>query len=211
MMKKAVCLVCAALLGAGAAFGGMFSEDPGELSVSGLVWIPGEGDADLFESGFGAGVSYREWFHFPWGAGINLGVAQWQVDEGASTFKYDELTEYQGDATLLPVGAALYFNVIDWDNWNLVAETGLQYVFVDSNVEVYHTGEGRWLDVDIEGSALWHFGLEFEYMLSEDLYVQVAAGYQTDVVPADTDYAYGSLRDTHLHGAYGRLGAKFLF
>jgi len=211
MMKKTVVLVCAAWLGVAAAFGGVISEDPGELGVSGLFWLPGEGDYDLFESGFGAGVSYREWFRFPFGAGLNLGVAQWQVDEGASTYKYGDLTQYQGDATIIPVGAALYFNVIDWDNWNLIAETGLQYMFIDSNVEVYHAGEGRWLDVDIEGSLLWHFGLEYEYMLGENVYVQIAGGYQTDVVPAETDYSYGSLRDTHLHGAYARAGAKFLF
>ena len=74
-MKKAVVFVCVALLGAGAAFGGMLSEDPGELTVSGQAFWPDHADCDLFEAGYGALVSYREWFSFPWGVGLDLGVS----------------------------------------------------------------------------------------------------------------------------------------
>lgn len=209
MMAKMICMAMAALLCVGAAFGGMISEDPGELTASGVLWLPGEGDHDLFDLGYGAAVSYREWFRFPWGAGLNLGVAQWQVDSGTDAYKWQELTDYRGDALLLSIGPALYFNVIDWDNWNLTLETGVQFVYVDSNVKVSFEGES--LSVDIDPSVVWHVGLEYEYMLAENLYVLGAAGYQMDVVEADTSYDLGSLRDTHLHGAFLRLGAKFLF
>ena len=45
-MKKAIWVVGMVLLGVGAAWGGVISEDPGELTASGLYWIPGSGDFD---------------------------------------------------------------------------------------------------------------------------------------------------------------------
>lgn len=213
MMKKAFLFVCAAGLGVAAAFGGMISEEPGELTVAGQCWFPGNGDFDLFESGLGATLSYREWFSFPWGAGVSLGLAQWQVDNGADAYRYDKLTEYDGDATLIPLGASLYFNLIDWDNWNLILETGLKYVFVDSNVSVFNSEENaqETQDVDIGAAVLWDIGAEYEYMLSENIYVLGGIGYQTDVIKGDTDYSGRSVRDTSLAGANIHLGAKFLF
>lgn len=217
MMKKAVLFACVALLGAGAAFGGMFSEDPGELTVAGQVFFPDSADCDLFKDGYGAWVSYREWFSFPWGAGLSLGVSQWQVDGDSDAFKYDQLTDYDGDALLIPIGASLYFNVIDWDNWNLILETGLQYVFVDSSVTLYNNEEDvdesvkGTQDVDIDGAILWNVGAEYEYMVAENLYVLGGIGYQLDVMKGDTEYAGRSVRDASFAGGYARLGAKFLF
>lgn len=217
MMKKAVLFSCVALLGVGAAFGGLVSEDPGELTVAGQYWFPGTGDIDLFESGYGASVSYREWFSFPWGAGVNVGVAQWQVDNSSRAFKYAQLTDYDGDALLIPFGASLYFNLIDWDNWNVILDTGLQYVFVDSSVTVFNTEENvpeevqGEQDVDIDGAILWNLGAEYEYMVSENVYVLGGLGFQTDVMSGDTEYAGRSVRDVSFSGFYARLGAKFLF
>jgi hypothetical protein len=213
MMKKAICLACAVLLCGGAAFGGLLSEEPGELVVAGQFWLPGEGDSDLFDTGLGANVSYREWFSFPWGVGLNLGISQWQVDSGSQAYKWQRLTGYKGDALILAFGPALYFNIIDWDNWNLTFETGVQYAYVDSNVSVYSNAEGKEgrRDVDIGGAVMWHLGAEYEYMIAENLYLLAGGGYQMDLRPADTDYDLGNLRDTYLHGAFFRLGAKFLF
>ena len=216
MMKKAVLFSCVAWLGVGAAFGGLLSEDPGELTVAGQYWLPAR-DFHLFDSGYGAQVSYREWFSFPWGAGVNLGIAQWQVDPNSHAFKYDQLTDYDGDALFIPVGLSLYFNLIDWDNWNLILETGPQFVFVDSSVTVFNneTGvpeevQGK-QDVDIGGAIWWILGAEYEYMVAENFYVQGGLGYQFDVMSGDTEYAGRSVRDATTSGAYFRLGAKFLF
>ena len=213
MMKKAILCACAVLVCSGAAFGGLLSEDPGELTVAGQVWAPGMGDIDLFDNGFGAIVSYREWFSFPWGVGVNLGLAQWQVDNSSRAFKYDQLTDYDGDALLIPLGASLYFNMIDWDNWNLIIESGLQYVLVDSSVTVFNDEPGveERQDVDIGGALLWLIGAEYEYMVAEDIYVTGGLGFQTDLMSGDTDYAGGELRDASLAGVYARLGAKILF
>lgn len=212
-MKKAVVFVCVALLGAGAAFGGMLSEDPGELTVSGQAFWPDHADCDLFEAGYGALVSYREWFSFPWGVGLDLGVSQWQVDSKSDAFKVPYLSDYDGDALAISIGPALYFNLIDWDNWNLILGTGLQYWLVDSSVDVYNadvdTQERQ--DVDIGNALVWNAGLEYEYMLAENLYLLGSVGYQMDVMNEDSDYDGHDVRDVTFEGGYARLGVKFLF
>jgi hypothetical protein len=213
MMKKAILFGCALLLCGSAAFGGLLSEDPGELSVAGQWFFPGMGDTDLFEQGYGATVSYREWFSFPWGVGVSLGLSQWQVDSSSHAFKYDKLTRYDGDALLIPLGATLYFNVIDWDNWNVILGTGLQYAFVDSNVSVFNSEADVMArqDVDMGGTLLWNAGCDYEYMVTENAYVVGGVGLQLDLVGADTEYARGDLRDASFAGFYLNLGAKFLF
>ncbi len=213
MMKKAILFMSAAVLCAGAAFGGLLSEDPGELTVAGQYWYPDAGNFTLCDSGYGASVIYREWFRFPWGVGVNLGLAQWQVDRGSNAYKYDQLTDYKGDLMLIPFGASLYFSAIDWDNWNLNLETGIQYVFVDSSASVFNNEAGveRYQDVDIGDAVIWNIGAEYEYMLTENIYVLAGIGYQVDVMTADTEYNGKSTRATSFEGTYGRLGAKFLF
>ena len=213
MMKKAMVMVCAALLGAGAAFGGLISEDPGELAVSGQAFLPDHADCDLFELGVGAQVSYREWFSFPWGVGVNLGVSQWQVDDASNAFKIQYVSDYDGEVLVIPFGASLYFNVIDWDNWNLIFETGLQYAFVESSVDAYNDGDNRKKrqDADIGGALLWTLGAEYEYMVSENVYLTGGLGYQMDVMNEDTKFDGETVRDVTFGGGYARFGAKFLF
>lgn len=211
MMKKAILFACAILLCGGAVFGGMISEDPGELHVGGQYWIPGDGDFDLFDSGYGLSASYREWFSFPWGVGVNLGVDQWQVDGNSHAFKYKALSDYEGDALLIPLGASMFFNLIDWDNWNLVLEAGLKYLLVDSNVSLYSSDDKLCHDVDIGSALLCTLGAEYEYMISENLYMLGGVGYQMDIMKADTEYSIYDVRDTSFAGLYVRLGAKILF
>ena len=209
MMKSLLAGVLVLAMSAGLVFGGLLSEDPGELVVGGQLWFPGEGDDDLFDLGFGAFVSYREWIAFPWGVGLNLGIAQYDVDKKATSYKWKGLTDYHGDANVLFLGPAVYFNIVDWDSWNLTFETGLQYVHADSDVRVKH--EGETMKVKMKGGLLWHLGLEYEYMVAETAYLLAGAGYQIDTIPIKTDYTMGKLRDTYLHGAFVRLGVKFLF
>ena len=211
MMKKAMILACAALVSCGAAFGGLISEDPGELAVSGLAFLPDHADCDLFELGLGAQVSYREWFSFPWGVGVNLGVSQWQVDDASNAFKIKYVKNYDGEALVIPFGASLFFNVIDWDNWNLIFETGLQYAFVESSVDAYNEDKGRRQEADIGGAVLWNLGAEYEYMVSENVYLTGALGYQIDALNEDSKFDGKTVRDVTFGGGYARFGAQFLF
>ena len=211
MMKKAMAVACAVLLGSGAAFGGLISDDPGELAVSGMAFLPDHAECDLFELGLGAQVSYREWFSFPWGVGVSLGISQWQVDDASNAFKIKYVTDYDGEALVIPFGASLYFNLIDWDNWNVILETGLQYAFVESSVDAYNGDKEKRQDADVGGAVLWNLGAEYEYMVSENVYLTGGIGYQLDVLNEDTKFDGHTVRDVTFGGGYARLGAKFLF
>jgi len=212
-MKKAILLAGAVLLFSGVAFAGVLTEDPGELTVSGQFWLPNAGNFSLCDTGYGLTASYREWFSFPWGVGVNLGLAQWQVDSGSNAYKYENLVNYKGDLLLIPIGASVYFNMIDWDYWNLILETGFQYLIVSSDASVFNKEEGvnRYQDVNIDNAIIWTIGAEYEYMVAEDLYVVGAIGYQVDVMDADTSYNGKSTRSTSFESPYARVGAKFLF
>ena len=212
-MKKMLVLALAALFAvAGAASAGLLnSEEPGEVSVSGYYLFPGDGDFNTFDGAAGVQAAYREWFSFPWGVGINAGWGTYLANEDASSYKVKALGKFDGECNVIPLGASLFFNVIDWDNWNLVLGTGLQYLIVDSDVSAWNSVVGKRQDIDIGNALLWNAELEYEYMLSEKLYILGGAGYQVDVVRADTDYPGGDLRDTSFRGAFLRLGLKFLF
>lgn len=212
-MKKMLVLALAALFAvAGAASAGLLnSEEPGEVSVAGYYVFPGDGDFDTFESAAGVQGAYREWFAFPWGVGINAGWGTWMVDKDSSSYKVEALRKFKGECNVIPLGASLFFNVIDWDNWNLVLGTGVQYLIVDSDVSAWNSVAGKRQDIDIGNPFLWNAELEYEYMLSEKLYILGDVGYQVDIVRADTDYPGGDLRDTSFRGLFLRLGLKFLF
>ena len=212
-MKKMLVLALAALFAvAGAASAGLLnSEEPGEVSVSGYYVFPGDGDFDTFKSAAGVQAAYREWFAFPWGVGINAGWGTWMADKNSSSYKVDTLRNFKGECNVVPLGASLFFNVIDWDNWNLVLGTGLQYLIVDSDVSAFDSVSGKRQDVDIDNPLMWNIEAEYEYMLSEKLYILGGVGYQVDIVRADTDCGHNDLRDTSFRGLFLRLGLKFLF
>ena len=214
MMKKTIGLIGVVVMCAGVAFGGMISEDPGELAIVGQGSLDaGLGDYELFSTTYGAQISYREWFRFPWAVGLNLGVAQWDMDHKAHALKYDKLTDYRGDVLTVPIGAALYFNLMNWDNWNVILEAGLQYVFVDSNMSVFNNEEGanRRESVSIDNAVVWNVGAEYNYMLTENMFVLAGLGYQNDVMAAKTKHAGLSMHKTSFENIYLRLGVQFLF
>jgi len=66
-------------------------------------------------------------------------------------------------------------------------------------------------DVDIGDAVLGTLGAEYDYMVSEDIYVLGGLGYQFNVLKADTDYNNTSARDTSFEGLYLSLGCKVLF
>lgn len=211
-MKKigvlAAVMVCVL---ASVSFGALLSEDPGELSIKGQVWLPGDGDFDLFDFGYGAQVSYREWFSFPWGVGVNAGIADWSVDNSSAAYKSAIYSDYDGSAMFFPLGFSVFFCAIDWENWMVTLDTGLQYWFTVSDVTVMSSEDNQRHDVDIGGAVIWNVGMDIEYLLTESMYVTGGLGYQTDVIKADTDCNGDSIRDSSFRGFSFRAGVKFVF
>jgi hypothetical protein len=212
-MKKILILALAALFASlGAASAGLLnSEEPGEVEVSGYYLFPGDGDFDLFRGAAGVQGLYREWFAFPWGISLNAGWGTYLAYKDANSYKVDTLGKFKGECNVVPLGASLWFNIIDWDNWNLLLGTGLQYLIVDSDVSAWDSVAGKRKDIDIDNAFMWNIEADYEYMLSEKFYILGGVGYQVDIVRADTDCSGVDLRDTSFRGLFLRLGLKFLF
>ena len=213
-MKKILVLALAGLVAfaAGTASAGVLnSEEPGEASVSGWYLFPGDGDFTVFDGAAGVQGAYREWFAFPWGLGINAGWGTYKVNKNTDSYKVSTLGKFKGDCNVIPLGASLFFNVIDWDNWNLVLGTGVQYLIVDSDMSAWDSVAGKRKDIDVDNPLMWNIEAEYEYMLSEKFYILGGVGYQVDIVRADTDFDGADLRDTSFRGLFLRLGLKFLF
>ena len=213
MTKKMLVLALAAMFAvSGAVSAGLLnSEEPGEVSATGWYLFPGDGDFNTFKGAAGVQGAYREWFSFPWGVGVNAGWGTFLANKDSSSYKVSYLNDFKGECFVLPVGASLFFNVIDWDNWNLILGTGLQFLIVDSNLSAWNEDAGKRQDIDVGNALLWNIAAEYEYMVSEKIYVLGGAGYQVDVIRADTDYPGGDLRDTSFRGLFVNLGLKFLF
>ena len=215
MMKK-LFLASLALLFvlAATSFGGILSDDEGELSVQGTFFLPDGGDFDLFKSGFGGEVSYREWVAFPWGLGLSLGYANWQTDKDSRhSYKIPNSSDFHGTVSTLPLGINAYFNIIDWDNWNVILKTGFSYVFVESDVDFYYNGSRH--DIDMDNAILWDIALEYDHTLTENLYLTLTGGFQTDLMKADSKFSDSigrhNIHDTSFEAFFARAGLKFLF
>lgn len=196
-----------------AASAGLINDNPGELDLSALYWFPGDGDFDLYKNGYGIELSYREWFNScPWGLGLTLGLAQWQADENSDdAFKIKSWEKYDGSILYIPLGLSLYFCAIEWDNWNLILDAGLRYVFITSDIDVFDTNLKQRRDIDIDSSLVANIGLGLEFLLTENFYLSCGGGYQANVFKGDAEAGHDSLRDNSLQGAYARLGVKCLF
>jgi hypothetical protein len=212
-MKKILIPALAALFAvSGAASAGLLnSEEPGEVSVSGYYLFPGDGDFDTFKGAAGVQGAYREWFSFPWGLGVNAGWATYMADKNSTSYKVETLRDFKGECNVLPLGASLFFNVIDWDNWNLILGTGLEFLMVNSDMSARDSISGKRRDIDVGNALMWDIEAEYEYMLSEKMYILGGVGYQVDLVRAKTDCDDLDLRDTSFRGLFLRLGLKFLF
>lgn len=208
-MKKAMWMAMAMLVAAGTAQAGLVSDEPTEVSVQAQAWFPGEGDFNLFDDSFGFKVNWREWVSFPFGLGIQAGMGNWGTDAHSNPYKYGGLHDFGGDVTLVPVGLTLAYCPIDWNNWDVILETGLHYVFVSSDATC-RVEDGSRHDLDMDNAIWWTVGAEFDYQVAEGVFVVGGAGVQVDVMRSETECNGADLRDTRFQAFYASLGAKFL-
>ena len=78
-------------------------------------------------------------------------------------------------------------------------------------MDAYNEDKGRRQEADIGGAVLWNLGAEYEYMVSENVYLTGALGYQIDALNEDSKFDGKTVRDVTFGGGYARFGAKFLF
>lgn len=210
-MKKFLLASLASLLAAAPLQAGLLSEEASELHADAVLYGPGLGDAGLCDLGLGVQVAYREWLAWPFGASLSLGYAAWQVDSSSDAYKWRDFSHYDGDLSLFPIGFSLHFNLADSDSWDLILSTGVKYVIVDSSATLRDAHDGRKHDIDLDNPVWWDLSIAWEYMLSESAYLEIGAGFQTDVLKSDAELDDGrELRDTSYQAFFGSVGLKFV-
>ena len=79
------------------------AESGADVGVAAEVWMPGAGDYDLYEAGYGAEVTFRRWCNLPFGYEVSAGFGTWEAGDGNRVGS--GLADFDGDAQVLPFGA----------------------------------------------------------------------------------------------------------
>ena len=181
------------------------------------VYLPGSGDFDLYKYGFGLEFQYRNWSYDPIGLALSLGAASWEVDDGAGDLG-DIHKQFDGSVTLIPVGASVLLNLLNLENFSVIAELGLRYVVVDADVDFVRVVPGRDggtaevpSSLDVDDSVIGLFGLEADYFLTDRFLLFGSLGYQHDITRGDITTPTGDLRSNELRAYFARFGGKLLF
>lgn len=205
-------LMLALAIGCGAsAWAGLFSEEPGELRGDVRYYILGDGDFELYKNTFGVEAQWREWIQFPFGVGLAAGANYSGVKDDSDAFGVQDVGDFSGSATMLPLGGSFFYCPIEMDNWNLMLEAGLRYVVVSSDIEARNLVTGQKHEVKIDNGAIWLLAGDVEFMMNETTYLFGGAGYQGDLSRGKVTYNGDDWRDNSLRGMFVKLGMKFNF
>jgi hypothetical protein len=181
-----------------------------EIRLSLNYWIPGDGDFDVYDNGYGTEVQYRNWYYDPIGFGLSLGVAHWKVAGTSGDLGIGPGATLDGTVTLVPLGASVLYRFGDWDGQTLTLEAGLRYVLADSDVRINYAnrscnGEDCY---DISDGLIAVFAGDYERDLTEQWAFFLGGGYQDDLIRGDTETIDRNLRDNEIKGFFMRVGAK---
>lgn len=198
MRKYLFALLAALLLTPGARAEGA---DVGlDLQIS----MPGDGDYDLLDTGYGLEVAFRRWFNPPFGYQLSAGYVNWQAGDGDRVGS--NLEDFSGDALAVPFGASLLLRVLDTP---ATLEAGLRYVLMDSEIEAFNSDAQDWVDVDIDDAVIGVVAVQTDWELSPHARLALDAGYQFDLSGAETETRIGPVHDTELQGFFLRLGVRW--
>lgn len=201
-MWLAVFLVCGAAM----------AQDYGSEVRFGLDYaFPGAGDFDLYDSGLGFGVQYRNWIGDPLGYGVSIGWAEWDTDSGGTDIGGDVLGDFDGSVTLIPLGVSGLYKLADFADWKVTLEAGLKYVLADSGISAVHFVGGREDDLDISDGVVGVIGADYERNVGTEWSWFVGAVYQFDLQKGEIEVDHGNLRDNELQAFLLRAGAAFSF
>ncbi|MFH0954047.1 MAG: hypothetical protein V1873_06935 [Verrucomicrobiota bacterium] len=214
-MKKLLAVIVVVLMGVAAlaqsdSFAYFLNEVRGDLTL----WFPGGDKFDLYEStGTGLEVQYRNWAFDPLGLGLSLGYAIWTANSDSTDISAPDMSDFDGDLTLIPVGGSLLYKVADWADWNLTVEAGVRYVITQSDIDFLRTlpDTAYRVDLDIDSAWVGLIGGDFERLWNESWSLFLGGGYQTDITHGRTEVDNGHLRDNELQAWFLRAGAKYAF
>ena len=192
--------LCAVLLAPGAARAARHQE----VSAGALFFIPDD-KKGLFNDGVGGEVQYRYWLNDDWALALSVGALRINVKDDDTLINGSE-----GRVEVLPIGASILYDFIDYQPFRVLLEGGVRYCFVNSKASMVDV-IGRRLDLDIDNGYALLFGVDAEYAVTKRVSVFGDVKYQYDPQGESINTIYGPQRDNQLTGLLFRLGASMNF
>ncbi|MFH0879448.1 MAG: hypothetical protein V2A34_07015, partial [Lentisphaerota bacterium] len=188
------------------------SENGLELRGNANFYMLGTGNADLFDTAFGAEAQYRNWLFDPFGFNLSLGYSKWDVRNNSDYFRMPDFESSKGSITVLPIGGSFLYNPIIAEKWAIVAELGVRYMIVSSDVQVKSSERPTLEDIKIDDGIVAILAGDFEYKFTDQVSAFLGGGYQLDLMKGKCSGWEGvDLRDNSLKGFIIRVGAQYAF
>ena len=212
-MKKLALVVLLGCLSTGAMAELVTKGDYGlELRGNVNYYMLGREKSDLFRSAFGAEAQYRNWLSDPFGFNLALGMTKWDVEKDSTYFRLPTIQELDGSLTIIPIGGGVLYNPIISTRWSVVAELGLRYMLVNSDVQARDSERPTLEDIKIDDGLVALIVGDIEYKFTDQLSAFAGGGYQLDLMKASSSAWEGvDLRDVSFKGFIIRLGAQYAF
>lgn len=173
---------------------------------------------DVWDSGSGVEAKMIFWQDEKVGLAASIGYQGWDVtDEVGGAWLTDEvvwLFRYDGDASMIPLGLSGVYRHAFNEKTKLVAEGGIRYVIVNSDVqlqEVVTDGSvavGRVTDIDIDDGIVGFVGVDLEHALKSGLRLFAGLSAQFDLSKGDVSTVYGA-GENELEATIFRVGAAW--
>jgi hypothetical protein len=211
-MKRTAPLLAAALsLGALTASAQLptYDEVAPDLGLSLELALPGIGDFDLYESGLGVNLQFRDLFSAPWGYAFSIGYGSWSADSGARD-PGANLFDFDGDMEVIPFGASVLYQLHTSDTLNVVLDGGLRYYVNDADITARNRDEGgnRRFALDIDDNVVVRVAVGGDYALTPDLTWSFGVGVQIDVTEGDITTSLGPAEDNRMEALFFETGLR---
>lgn len=202
----------------------------GEMRISG-DWLQPAEDQD-WDGAYGIAGKYAFMFNHGIGFALAAGAQKWKA-KSYSEFEIADLGDgftggyaynYEGDATMFPLGGSALYRVKMPCGATLLLECGARYVVVQSDISADETlwlrddwyGGGYYesasAKVDISNGVIGLVGIDGDWPLTESLSAFLGAGYQFDIKKCEFSVEGGDESfDTKLAAPFVHVGLAYAF
>ncbi len=176
-------------------------------------------DSEVWKKAYAADIEARRWMGEDFGMSVVLGYGMWNVNKDADPLGgKDQINPatMSGSADTISFGLGGLYRLPLADQYQLILDAGLKYVFVDSSVEMHFDFEGHHSDFNVvspvypgDRLAGW-IGATLSGSVEEDarVSVQLGVGYQFDLTRESENWLYEDVAND-LNALVVRLAVGF--
>ena len=210
-MKKCL-LILLCVCGASVGFAQLGSQEFMNEGVADFVYFyPSQQYSGFYDRMLGGELQYRAWLFAPWGVGVSVGALDAKVRRENPDRISPDQGVFSGSAQMYPLGISALCRILEIGEWRATLEAGIRYVIIESDVELELLVDGKKETVDMDNCLTGHFGIDVDYLLSEQFALFAGLGAQVDLDAGEMSTESKWLFDNNLKGYEFRVGGKLSF